>query len=575
MNRRDFVLSLGAAGMYGGVAHTDPQAQQVVPGVAGGDRVMPEARSVGGRPHALWARNGVVAADTALAAVAGNEMLVRGGNAIDAIAATAAALNVVEPQMGGMGGWGGYMVMYLAREKKIAVLDGMGSSPAAAAIGKITEAECDEGYKALVVPGGLGTWAEALSRYGTMSLGDVFEPAIDLAERGFRVTRLLAAAFESGFRKLGQFPASAAMFFPEGRPPREGELLKHPALARSFRRVALEGPGVFYTGEIGRQIVDAVQRGGGFLTMADMEAYKPRWRDPIQTTFQGHTLYGPPPGSCAMTMFQALNILDGFDLRNMDLWSADFAHHWLEAMKLAFADDDRYNTGKNVDIPVARLLSRGHADTQRARINSRHAMAFPGPTLPFVGTTSLAAADRFGNVVTFTQSHVSGFGSGVVAGDTGILLNNGHRFGFVLDPGHVNSLVGGQPAKGVMSPAIAMKDGKVVLAVGAAGGYTIPQTVGQTIVRVLAYGLDIQRAIASPRLMLNRAGGRVPIENDERTFADPGYPDAALAGLRTMGHTLTEPSNGGSSVQGVYIDADSGGMAAGFDPRRDGAAIGW
>lgn len=571
MKRRDFVKAIGAAGVIGSVAPAWARPPQLGARRAGvGEQAAP-----GGRPRPVWARHGVVAADTALASVAGAQMLLKGGNAIDAIVATSAALNVVEPQMGGIGGWGGYMVIYLAREKKVVVLDGMGSSPAASALGRITEPECDEGYKAPVVPGALGTWAEALTRYGTMSLGDVFEPAIDLAERGFRVTRPLAAAFESNARKLAKFPASAAMFLPGGRPPREGETLKHPELGRSLRMIAHQGPDVFYRGELAQTIVDDVQRHGGFLTMADMAAFAPRWRDPIQTSFQGYTLYGPPPGSCAMTMFQTLNILDGLDLKGMGLWSVDFAHHWLEAMKLAFLDDDRYNTGKHVDIPVARLISRGHADRQRAKIDPRKASAFPGPYLPVVGTTSLAAADRWGNVVTFTQSHVSGFGSGVVAGDTGILLNNGHRFGFVLDPGHVNALVGGQPAKGVMSPAIAMRGDTVVMAVGAAGGYTIPQTVGQVLVKVLAYGLDIQEAIASPRLMLNRGGGRVPVENDARTFADPEYPQDVLAGLRARGHVLSDLANGGSSVQGVYVDPQSGGMAGGFDPRRDGAAIEW
>ena len=573
MNRRDFVKSLGAAGVVGGVMPSFAYAQQNLPT---GERIMsPVVPPADGAPRPVWARNGVVASDTALAAAAGAEMLLKGGNAIDAAVATSAALNVLEPQMTGMGGWGGYMVIYLAKEKRVVVLDGVGSSPASVALGKITEAECDEGYKGMVVPGCLGTWAEALKKYGTMSLGDVFQPAIDHAERGFRVTRLLAAAFRSSEKKLGQFPSSAAMYFPNGRPPREGEILKHADLARSFKKVAVEGPEVFYQGEIGQKIAAFIQQHGGFLSKADMAAYAPRWRDPIETTFQGHTLYAPPPGSCAMTMFEALNILDGFDLKHMGLWSADFAHHWLESMKLAFMDDDKYNTGKNVEIPVARLLSRSYADQQRARIQPRRTAAFPGPHLPVVGTTSLAAADRFGNVVTFTQSHVNGFGCGVVAGDTGVLLNNGHRYGFVLDPHHVNAIVGGQPAKGVMSPVIAMKAGKVVLAAGAAGGYTIPQTVGQTLVRVLAYGLDVQSAVASPRLMLNRAGGQVPAGGNERTFSDPGYPASALAGLRKLGHTLVEESNGGSSVQGVSVDPETGGMAGGFDPRRDGAAIAW
>ena len=191
-----------------------------------------------------------------------------------------------------------------------------------------------------------------------------------------------------------------------------------------------------------------------------------------------------------------------------------------------------------------------------------------------MGTTSLAAADRWGNVVAFTQSLVSGFGSGVVAGDTGILLNNGHRYGFVLDPRHVNSLTPGQRAKGVMSPALAFRDGRPVLGVGAAGGYTIPQTVGQVITKHLVYGMDIQRAIASPRMLINRGGGQVPVGNEAQTYLEPGFPDAAKNALLAMGHRLVPPGNAGG-VQGVSMDFETGAVAGGSDPRRDGHAIAW
>jgi gamma-glutamyltranspeptidase/glutathione hydrolase len=276
-----------------------------------------------------------------------------------------------------------------------------------------------------------------------------------------------------------------------------------------------------------------------------------------------------------MTMFQALNIIDTPDLNRTDLWSVDFAHTWLEAMKLAFLDDDRYNTAKDdVEIPVERLISKAYAAEQRSKINRGKAARFPGAPLLPIGTTSLATADRSGNVAVLTQSHVSGFGSGVVAGDTGVLLNNGHRFGFVLDADHVNALVGGQVAKGVMCPTLVMKGEKVIMGVGAAGGYTIPQTVGQVITKVLTYGYDIQRAIASPRVILNRGGGRVPITNDEQTYGESGYPPAILAGLEKRGHRLSRPGNGGA-VQGVYIDEETGAMAGGSDPRRDGHALAW
>ena len=419
-------------------------------------------------------------------------------------------------------------------------------------------------------------WAAALDRYGTKSLGDCFEPAIELAERGFVISKYDELSLRGMAGKLSAFPTSARVFLPHGRAPRMGEVIKQKNLARSFRRVALHGADTFYKGELGTEIVDFFQRNGGILLKSDFENFDVRWREPITTNFQGHTLYAMPPGSCGLSMFQILNIMDGFGLDNVDLYSTRFAHRWLEAAKLALADDDRYNTGKeDADIPVERLISKAYADQQRKKIDAKKVAAFHGPLLSTVGTTSLAAADRWGNAVAFTQSLVSGFGSGVIAGDTGIFLNNGHRYGFVLSPSdHVNLLEPGKHAKGVMTPALVMKDDKLLMAVGAAGGYTIPQTVGQVITKVLGYGMDIQHAIASPRMMVNRSGGRAPTKTDSKTYLELGFPAKVFEELRAMGHNLVPPGNAGG-VQGVYVDPESGALAAGADPRRDGHALTW
>ena len=438
-----------------------------------------------------------------------------------------------------------------------------------------TEEACDRGYLAPIVPGALKGWAAALDRYGTKSLGDVFEPAIELAERGFVISKYDELSLGGMAKKLGQFPTSARVFLPHGRAPRMGEVIKQRNLARSFRRLALHGADLLYKGELGEEIVHFFQRNGGILTTGDLENFDVRWREPLTTSFHGHQIYVMPPGSCGLTMLQALNIMDGFDVPGLELYSTDFAHHWLEGMKLALADDDRYNTGKDVDIPVERLISKDYAAQQRAKIDPKKVAAFHGSPLPTVGTTSLAAADRWGNAVAFTQSLVSGFGSGVIAGETGIFLNNGHRYGFVLDPpDHVNLLEGGQHAKGVMTPALVMKGDKLLMAVGAAGGYTIPQTVGQVITKVLAYGMDIQQAIASPRMMVNRAGGRAPSKADSQTYLEQGFPRKVYEELRALGHHLVPPGNAGG-VQGVYIDPETGALAGGADPRRDGHAISW
>jgi hypothetical protein len=345
MNRRDFFSALGAAGVVGHLGRYTTHAQHL------GDFKVDSPELQGSAHRAVWGRNGVVAAADQHASLAGVRMLMKGGNAIDAIVAAAAALNVAEPSMSGMGGFGGYMVVYLAAERKVVALDMMGLSSSAATADKFTEQDFDEGYKAPVVPGTIGGWAEALSRYGTMSLGDVFEPAIELAERGFVVTKYDALSFAAEANKLKKFPTTARIFFPDGKPPREGQVVKQPDLARSFRRIAIEGVDAFYHGELGEEIVAFLQENGGLLNKQDFASFQPRWREPIQTTFKGHTLYGMGPGSCEMTMFQVLNIMEGFDLESMTPYSSQFAHLWLEAVKLAFLDDDRYNTGKDVDIP--------------------------------------------------------------------------------------------------------------------------------------------------------------------------------------------------------------------------------
>jgi len=498
----------------------------------------------------------------------------QGGNAVDALVAAAATLNVSEPYMSGIGGFGGFMVIHLAEENRVVGLDAMGKSPAASSPGTMTLDDFDAGYKAPIVPGALKGWAAALERYGTMSLGDVFEPAIQLAEDGFVISKFDELHTNGAAEKLGRFPSTTRVFFPHGRPPRMGEVIMQPDLAASMRHLARAGADDFYKGDLADRVVGFLAENGGHLTKADLESYEVEWRDPITTTFQGHDLYAMPPGSCGMSMFQALNIMDGFDLAEMDLYGSEFAHLWLEACKLALADDDRYNTGRDVEVPVDRIISKAYADEQRAKIDPAHVASFSGEPLPFFGTTSLSAADRWGNAVAFTQSLVSIYGSGVIAGDTGIFLNNGHTFGFVLEEGHVNDLEGGQRAKGVMTPCVVMRDGRLVAAVGAAGGYTIPQTVGQTITKLLVGGMDMQLAIASPRMAINRGGGRTPIPEDSVTYLEPGFPPGVYQELADRGHHLVEPGNMGG-VQGVYRDAETGALAGGSDPRRDGHAIAW
>ncbi len=585
MRRRDFLATSAAAAAGSSLigcrapestaaAETSaaPAAQNPLSGPVG-DGGVPGL--FGSAHRAVWGARGVTAAADYYASLAGTSIMMQGGNAIDAIVAASAMLNVSEPYMSGLGGFGGYMLIYLAEENRVVGLDALGQSPAASSPETMTLADFDAGYKAPIVPGAFKGWTAALERYGTMSLGDVFEPAIRTAEDGFAFSRFDEIVTGSDAERLGRFPSTTRVLFPNGRPPRMGEIIKQPELAASMRRLAREGAEDFYQGEIGDRIVAFLAENGGHMTKADLESYEVGWREPITTTFQGHDLYAMPPGSCGMSMFQALNIMDGYDLANMDLYGSEFAHLWLEAYKLALIDDDVYNTGKeDVEIPVDRIISKAYADEQRERISPARVASFSGAPLPFYGTTSLSSADRWGNAVAFTQSLVSGYGSAVIAGDTGIFLNNGHMFGFVLEEGHVNHLEGGKRAKGVMTPCVVMKDGNLMAAIGAAGGYTIPQTVGQVITKLTVGGMDVQLAIASPRMCINRGGGRTPIPEDSVTYLEAGFPPEVYEELADRGHYLADPGNPGG-VQGVYRDAETGALAGGSDPRRDGHAIAW
>jgi len=571
MDRRDFLSALAVSAVAERVVPLEAQERQA-PQI--GERLPAEAAIPPGRSHrVVWGRNGAVATADELASMAGVQILMKGGNAIDAIVAAAAALNVVEPYMSGVGGFGGYLLIYTAADKKVRALDGIGTSPAAANLNNITEADCREGFKASIVPGNFGLWAEALAKHGTMKLADVFAPAIDLAENGFPVSHYDASTIARSAARLAKFPTTAKIFLPGDAPPREGQILKQRDLARTFHRLVQEGPDVLYHGSLGREIVSFMRAHGGLLTEQDFAGFKVRWREPIHTDWQGHELYGMPPGSCSLTMFQMLNILEGFDLKSLDPFDTRFAHLWLESAKLAFLDDDRYNTGKNVEIPVERLISKEYAASQRAKIASDRVSDFPGPELLTVGTTHLSAGDRWGNVASLTQSLVDGFGCGVVAGETGIVMNNGLRVGFLLDPQSANALAPSEHAKGVMCPTIVLKNGNAIMGVGGAGGFTIPQTVAQVILKTLVWDFDIQEAISSPRVLINR-DGRPPVRENASTYLEEGFPAKAAAGLKALGHKLVAPGNAGA-VQGVVVHADTGAVGAGSDPRRDGHAIAW
>lgn len=483
------------------------------------------------------------------------DVLDRGGNAVDAAIAAAATLGVTDPFSCGIGG-GGFMVVYLAKEQRVVTLDHRETAPVAATPDLFTEDGRAMDFDTAVasglsvgVPGTVRGWHEALQRYGTMSFDQVLAPAIATAEQGFTVDANFSSLIARNEGKFRRFPATAALYLRDGKALPAGTRLRNPDLARTYRLLAREGVDAFYAGPLARAIVEAVNRPptasgvsvrGGRMTLADLADYQARVRAPLRSRYRGYELYGMPlPSSGGVTVFEALNLLEGYDLKALPRTQVE--HLYLEASRLAFADRDAYLADPEyVDAPVAGLLSKAYAAQRRALIDP--VRAAPGPVAagdPFAfqdasyplrpapralqpestHTTHLTVSDKAGNVVAYTFTIEDWGGSGIVVPGYGFLLNN-ELTDFDFTAPHPNVPEGGKRPRSSMTPTLAFKDGKPAFSIGSPGGSTIITTVLQTIVNYIDLGLPMDQAIDAPRL--SQRNGAV-------TDIEPGFAGSAQA----------------------------------------------
>lgn len=527
----------------------------------------------------VMGRNGMVASAHPLASVAGLRILQQGGNAIDAAVATAAALNVVEPYMSGLGG-GGYMLIHTSNGQT-RVLDYSGTTSANVDINELDLASIDVGGKAPVIPGAPAGWLEALEKLGTMSAEQVFAPAIEYAEQGVPLTIVNAMFYRMAGDRLDE--AAKAIFWPGGEAPPAGAIIKQPQLARSLRTLAAEGPGCFYDGPLGKEVVRAVQAVDGYLDEDDLRGYEITWREPLGACYRGYELRTVGPPATAFQVPATLKLLEGFDLKGSGQNTAETIHLMAEAMKLAVVDRIEW-AGKH-DAPFSGLFSEEYAAARRAEIDPQRARPVegerytrplpegavrPGSPQDFAreNTTHFDVVDGEGNGVSITQSLGSFFGSGVMGGDTGITLNNFSHF-FDLDPDSANAIGPSTPRMTSMAPTIVYQDGKPFLLIGTPGAFGILQTTVQMISNVLDHGYSVQAAIEAPRFR-TFAGREIAIESR--------VPQEVRDELERRGHEIRvldawSPVVGGG--QGIMIDPESGALGGGADPRRDGYAIGW
>ena len=531
----------------------------------------PPGRSV------VRARQGMVATSQPLASQVGVDMLKRGGNAVDAAVAMGAVLNVTEPNMTGIGG-DAFMMVYSSSTKHLAGLNASGRAPRALTLDYFRSKQLTEipvtGMEAITVPGAFDGWVTLLEKFGTMKLADLLAPAIGYAEDGFPLMEKTVEDWVPEVEKLRRTPAAAATFLVNGAAPKPGDIFVQKNLARTFRTLARGGRDAFYRGDIARAIVDYCRKHGGVLSMEDFATHTSEWVEPISTIYQGHTVYELPPNSQGLTALLLLNILEGLDLASMRGDAVGYYHTMIEATKIAFADRNRYiadlSFGK---LPVTELLKKDYAAKRRGLIDPARAIDPPayGDVPMGSDTTYVTVVDKDRNAVSFINSIFSAFGSGTVAGETGIMLHNRGR-GFSLDPAHPNRIEPGKRPFHTNIPAMVFKDDRLLMSYGVMGGDIQAQGHVQVLVNLLTRGMNLQQAIDAPRVRY--ISGRGVMMEDALTAP-------VIAALVARGHERVMPAAGLThralmgGGQAIMIDAGSGTLLGASDVRKDGLALGY
>jgi gamma-glutamyltranspeptidase / glutathione hydrolase len=521
----------------------------------------------------VFARN-VVSTSHPLAAQAGLRMLWKGGNAVDAAIAAAAAITITEPVSNGLGS-DAFCILWDGKE--LHGLNASGRAPAAwtpdyfrARYGAAAKNPPKRGIDSATVPGAVASWAALSSRFGKLPFADLLEPAIDIAERGYLLPPVVQGKWAAATEELRSEPGFAQAFLPWGRAPRIGELFRFPAAARALRAIAASKGEAFYRGEIAAALEKFSAQNGGSLKASDLAAYQPEWVQPIAKNYRGYTLHEIPPNGQGIAALIALGILDKFDVAGLPVDGVDSQHLQIEAMKLAFADVYRYvSEPSSMEVTPAQMLDDAYLASRARLIDMKKAQDFGAGNPVKGGTIYLTAADENGMMVSFIQSNYMGFGSGCVEPGFGISLQNrGHGFGLAAGP---NQVAPGKRPFHTIIPAFLTKDGQPVMSFGVMGGNMQPQGHMQTLVRMLDYGQAPQAACDAPRWRFN-AGLEINVESALNA--------ATVAGLQARGHQVDVINDSYQDFgAGQFIwragDPKTEGYVAASDARRDGLAAGF
>lgn len=542
---------------------------------------------LGGRPPIqVWGTRGLAASMHPLASNAAAEILRMGGNAVDAAVALGAAISVTSPDWAGLAGDSAWLT-YVAKTDRFHYLDGYSTCPATTSRDLIREhfgldrqrearafqeeppEQRHTGVVTAMVPGTPAAWVELWTRFGTLPLDSLLQPAIRLAEEAFPVNAYFATALRNNASKLRRFESSQRVVCdPGGAIIEEGGRFRQPELADTIRRIADEGHDGFYDGATANMIVEHCRRQGAPITSSDLQRYRAVWRNAVAGTYRGNGIVVTAPPTAGIHVIQALNILEGFELRELVYHGAQSLHLLIEALKLALAD--RRAIGGDPDhrsMDVTALASKAHGAAQRSRIDADKAIAAPGATMSGDSTTHFCVIDAAGNIVSATQSIGSAFGCGEVITGTGMFMND-RTWWMSLDDGP-NTVTPMRRANIGHAPTVLTRGERPFAALGSPGGFGIVQYVVQVVVNMLDYGLDLQQAIEAPRFRIEDLQGTVGME--QRIAVDTRSTLAAK-GHHVIDYPAWTDRVGG--VEGISIDPNSGSMLAGYDPRRNSLAVG-
>lgn len=545
---------------------------------------------VTGRPPTRAPR-GIVSTPHYLASSAGLNALQRGGSAVDAAIAANAVLCVAYPHMAGLGGDGFWLIA--EPDGHVRGLNASGPAARLATLDYYRPRAVDGEIPArgplsiLTVPGAIDGWRAAHEKFGRLAWSDLFEAAITYARDGVPVSRSLRDWLVQDVPILTKYPLTSAIFLPGGSVPGEGQRLVQADLARSLQEIATKGARAgFYEGAIATRICSALEKQGSPLRAGDFAAFKAEWVEPISSTYRGYDVYELPPNTQGFTALQILNLIEGYDVVAWGDGTADYYHYMAEAVKVAFADREEWLTDPRfVDIPVKQLIDKKYAEKRRGLIDRERAqniaevpagIVYQHPherRAPDGDTCYFCVADRDGMVISLIQSIYHDFGSAVIGGDTGIILQNRGAF-FALDERHPNHLLPGKRTFHTLIPGLMTRGGKPYLAFGSMGGEGQPQSQAALATRIIDFGYDVQQAIEAPRWLMGRTWGT----RSRNLSLEGRIADGVVRELKRRGQPIqmvTDWNDNMGHAHAIRVDHEQGFLEGAADPRGDGAALGY